>query len=95
MYSLLTAVAFFSLGFGVITPIGLKSSLTAFRDRSGMASALQGFLVLGGTAVGSGCITLIMNHFETVTPGSILSGCALLLACLIILSIVAGRKALM
>ncbi len=94
LYALLAAVAFFCLGFGVLSPIGLEASLTAFRDRGGMAAALQGFLVLGGTAFGSAIIALLMKRFPDLTPMSLLSIYSATLSTLIFGSVLAGRNKL-
>ena len=72
IYTLLIGISIFGIGFGTIAPIGLKSSITAFRKTSGMAAALQGCLVLGGTAIGSAGIALMMQHSELL-PMKILS----------------------
>ncbi|NOY74775.1 MAG: multidrug effflux MFS transporter [Kiritimatiellaeota bacterium] len=48
-------------GFGVLLPIGLKSVMTAFRSRSGSASALHGCLSLGAVAGGSFLFSVIKS----------------------------------
>jgi DHA1 family bicyclomycin/chloramphenicol resistance-like MFS transporter len=68
IHAVLTAISLFGLGFGVLSPVGMKSSITAFRETSGMAAALQGCLVLGGTAVGSAGIAFILKVLPGVHP---------------------------
>ncbi len=60
----LISVGFFAMIFGIMSPIGMKSSLTAYRKYSGVASALQGALLLGASAIGSGIFSIIMKNFN-------------------------------
>ena len=91
IYTLLTGISFFGIGFGTLAPIGLKSSITAFRQTSGMAAALQGCLVLGGTAIGSAGIALMMKHSE-LSPMKILSISVAIIACLIFASVLSLKN---
>jgi len=91
IYTLLTGISIFGIGFGIIAPVGLKSSITAFRQTSGMAAALQGCLVLGGTAAGSAGIALMMKHSE-LSPMKILSISVALIACLIFGSVLSSKN---
>jgi DHA1 family bicyclomycin/chloramphenicol resistance-like MFS transporter len=50
---------FFATLYGMLSPIGLKSALTAFRASAGTAAALQGALLLGASAIGSALTGLL------------------------------------
>jgi MFS family permease len=68
IYTLLGGISVFGLGFGVLSPVGMKSSITAFRETSGMAAALQGCLVLAGTALGSAGIAFVLKVLPDIYP---------------------------
>ncbi|MBI3699535.1 MAG: multidrug effflux MFS transporter [Afipia sp.] len=52
IWSYLLPVIVFLSGFGMITPLATATSLQPFGDRAGSASALLGFLQMGGASVG-------------------------------------------
>ena len=60
----LTLSGLFATIFGALAPIGMKSSLTAFRAHSGIAAALQGMLLMGASALGSAVVGLVMHHLQ-------------------------------
>ena len=92
LFTLLTAVSIFCVAFGVISPIGVKSSITTFRKRSGMAAALQGCLSLGATAVGSAITSLLMEHLSFLPTISIFSLFSIVIAGVTSLLAYIGRK---
>jgi len=51
-------------GFGTLLPIGIKSIMTAFRDKAGTASALHGCVTLGLTSIGSLLTIQMKNSFN-------------------------------
>jgi DHA1 family bicyclomycin/chloramphenicol resistance-like MFS transporter len=51
--SFLLAASVFTFGFGGLLPISMKSVLTAWRERGGMASALFGCCTIGAMSIGS------------------------------------------
>jgi DHA1 family bicyclomycin/chloramphenicol resistance-like MFS transporter len=53
LWGFLGVVGFFAAIFGAMAPVGMKSSVTAFRAHSGIAAALQGMLLMGASALGS------------------------------------------
>ena len=59
-------VSIFGVVFGMTSPIGMKSSLSAFRETSGIAAALQGALMFAASAVGSAAFGGILNIFPTL-----------------------------
>ncbi len=54
----LVFTALFAAVFGMLSPIGMKSSLTAFRATSGITASLQGASLLGASAIGSSLVGL-------------------------------------
>ncbi|MCP5197274.1 MAG: MFS transporter [Gammaproteobacteria bacterium] len=56
-----TPLAMFAFSFGFMEPAGLKSILTHFENRSGMASALYGSLLLLLQGLGSQVAGILMN----------------------------------
>lgn len=82
IYALLLAIGIFGLGFGTISPVGIRSSITAFRETSGMAAALQGCLAFGGISIGSGFVSWMLKHFSESSPVEVLSFSVIILAVL-------------
>ena len=61
VFLFLAIIGFFATLYGMLSPIGLKSSLTAFRTSAGTAAALQGACLLGSSALGSAVTGLLVN----------------------------------
>lgn len=61
------SIGVFATAFGTLSPIGMKESITIFSKQSGMASALQGSLLLGATAFGSGIASFIMKILPEIS----------------------------
>jgi DHA1 family bicyclomycin/chloramphenicol resistance-like MFS transporter len=53
----------FTAIFGAMAPIGMKSSVTAFRHQSGIAAALQGMVLMGSSALGSAAVGALLRHW--------------------------------
>jgi len=54
----LLLMSLFATVFGMLSPIGMKSSLTVFRSTSGITASLQGASLLGASAIGSSMVGL-------------------------------------
>jgi DHA1 family bicyclomycin/chloramphenicol resistance-like MFS transporter len=93
-YALLTGISVFGVGFGIVSPVGLKSSITAFRQTSGMAAALQGGMVLGGTAVGSAGIAIMLKCLQDISPMRILSISVTIIAFATFISVLTAKNKL-
>ncbi len=78
-------------GFGILLPIGVKSIMTAFRDRAGTVSALYGCLSLGMTAVGCFIVSFIQHKF-TISSLSSLGFFTIVAGVLIFLSSIFSKK---
>lgn len=91
---LFIALALFCIGFGTLSPIGMKSSITVFREKSGMAAAMQGCLLLGSVAIGSAAMSLLMQHFPHLPTTYIFSALTVSTALLTFISALAGSKRL-
>jgi DHA1 family bicyclomycin/chloramphenicol resistance-like MFS transporter len=91
---LFMALALFCIGFGTLSPIGMKSSITVFREKSGMAAAMQGCLMLGSVAIGSAMISTLMKHFPNLLTVYIFSALVIGVALLTFISALAGSKRL-
>jgi DHA1 family bicyclomycin/chloramphenicol resistance-like MFS transporter len=63
LWGFLLVAGLFAAVFGILAPVGMKSSVTAFRTHSGVAAALQGALLLGASALGSAAVGLLLKHF--------------------------------
>jgi len=91
---LFIALALFCIGFGTLSPIGMKSSITVFREKSGMAAAMQGCLLLGSVAIGSAIISTLMKHFPHLQTASIFSALIIVVAILTFITTLTGSKRL-
>jgi hypothetical protein len=94
IYALLAGIMVFGLGFGALAPVGMKSSITAFRETSGMAASLQGCLVLGGTAIGSGSVALVLNNMPGISPMAVFAVFVGVLSLLTFISAIGVRNKL-
>ena len=71
----LIITGFYAALYGMLSPIGLKSALTAFRTSAGTAASLQGALLLGASAMGSALTGLLAKSplFSIHTAFALLS----------------------
>ena len=90
--TLLLGISIFGLGFGVVSPIGMKSSITTFRKTSGMAASLQGCFAIGGTALGSAGVAFIMKTIPNAHPLHALSILVVVLISISLTSAIFARK---
>ena len=90
LWSFLIITGIFAIVFGMMAPLGMKTSLTAFRSVSGMAAAMQSSTLFAASALGSASVGMLMYHFErSVSVESIFS---LISAVLCLLAAVAALK---
>ncbi len=75
-----TSIGIFATAFGTLSPIGMKESISIFSKQSGMASALQGSLLLGATAFGSGIASFIMKVLPKMSALNIFAYSSLIIA---------------
>ena len=73
LWAFLIISGFFALVFGMIAPLGMKSSMSAFRSVSGVAAALQSATLFIASALGSAAIGLLMFYFENLSVEDIFS----------------------
>jgi len=62
----LGVISLFGAIFGMLSPVGMKSSLSAFRANSGVAASMQGALLIGASAIGSAAIGGMLDIFPTL-----------------------------
>ena len=64
LWSFLIIAGLFAVVFGMMAPLGMKTSLTAFRSVSGMAAALQSSTLFAASALGSAAVGMLMYYYE-------------------------------
>ena len=64
LWSFLIIAGIFAIVFGMMAPLGMKTSLSAFRSVSGMAAAVQSSTLFAASALGSAVIGILIHHFE-------------------------------
>jgi DHA1 family bicyclomycin/chloramphenicol resistance-like MFS transporter len=67
LWIFLIIAGIFASVFGMMAPMGMKSSLTAFRSVSGVAAALQSSTLFAASALGSAAVGLLIHNFPAVT----------------------------
>ena len=65
LWSFLIISGIFACVFGMMAPLGMKTSLSAFREVSGVASALQSTTLFSASAIGSALIGILIHQFPT------------------------------
>lgn len=63
LWSFLIISGIFAAVFGMMAPLGMKTSLSAFREVSGVAAALQSTTLFSASAIGSALIGLLIHQF--------------------------------
>jgi DHA1 family bicyclomycin/chloramphenicol resistance-like MFS transporter len=71
LWSFLIISGIFASVFGMMAPVGMKSSLSAFREVSGVAAAVQSALLFIASALGSAAIGVLMYRFEALSVETI------------------------
>ncbi|RUM65526.1 MAG: hypothetical protein DSZ05_05905, partial [Sulfurospirillum sp.] len=64
LWPFLVVAGIFAVVFGMMAPLGMKTSLTAFRSVSGMAAAIQSSTLFAASALGSAAVGILIHHFE-------------------------------
>ncbi len=64
LWSFLIIAGIFAIVFGMMAPLGMKTSLTAFRSVSGMAAAVQSSTLFAASAIGSAAVGMLIHYFE-------------------------------
>ena len=64
LWSFLIIAGIFAIVFGMMAPLGMKTSLSAFRSVSGMAAAMQSSTLFAASALGSASIGMLIHHYE-------------------------------
>jgi len=67
LWTFLIIAGIFATVFGLMAPLGMKSSLTAFRSVSGVAAALQSSTLFAASAVGSAAVGLLIHQLPSVS----------------------------
>jgi DHA1 family bicyclomycin/chloramphenicol resistance-like MFS transporter len=67
LWSFLIISGIFATLFGMMAPLGMKTSLSAFREVSGVAAALQSTTLFSASAIGSAFIGLLIHQFPALS----------------------------
>jgi len=94
LYVLLGALFMFSMSMGIVTPISMKSAITAFRERSGETASLQAFAALFGSAVGGALFAWTARLIPEVSALVALSYVSVAVSALLPIATFLGREKL-
>jgi len=64
LWPFLIIAGIFAVVFGMMAPLGMKTSLTAFRSVSGMAAAVQSSTLFAASAIGSALVGMLIHHYK-------------------------------
>jgi len=67
LWSFLIISGIFAAVFGMMAPLGMKTSLSAFREVSGVAAALQSTTLFSASAIGSALIGILIHQFPALS----------------------------
>ena len=67
LWSFLIISGIFASVFGMMAPLGMKTSLSAFREVSGVAAALQSTTLFSASAIGSALIGILIHQFPSLS----------------------------
>jgi DHA1 family bicyclomycin/chloramphenicol resistance-like MFS transporter len=67
LWSFLIISGIFATLFGMMAPLGMKTSLSAFREVSGVAAALQSTTLFSASAIGSALIGILIHQFPSLS----------------------------
>ena len=67
LWTFLIVAGIFASVFGMMAPLGMKSSLTAFRSVSGVAAAVQSATLFAASALGSAAVGLLIHQFPLLS----------------------------
>ena len=86
----------FAVVFGMMVPLGMKTSLSAFRTVSGMAAAVQSSTLFTASAIGSASIGILIHNLKnTIYVESIFMFVSALLCCIAAITALKGQKFLL
>jgi len=71
LWPFLIITSIFASVFGMMAPIGMKSSLSAFRSVSGVAASLQSATLFIASALGSAAVGVLMYRFESLSAEAV------------------------
>jgi len=71
LWTFLIIAGIFAVVFGMMAPLGMKSSLTAFRSVSGMAAAVQSSTLFAASALGSAGVGLLLHYFPSLSAETV------------------------
>jgi DHA1 family bicyclomycin/chloramphenicol resistance-like MFS transporter len=71
LWSFIIISGIFAMLFGMMAPLGMKTSLSAFREVSGVAAALQSTTLFSASALGSALIGILIHEFPTLSVESV------------------------
>lgn len=71
LWSFLIISGIFASVFGMMAPLGMKSSLSAFREVSGVAAALQSSTLFSASAIGSALVGILIHQLPTLSVESV------------------------
>jgi len=91
LWNFLVINGIFAVVLGMISPISMKSSITAFRSNSGIAAALQGASLLGAAALGSLTVGSIVRKAPDLDAQSIFAIFSALLCLVAILPLMRSK----
>ncbi len=83
LWAFLIIAGIFALLFGMVAPLGMKSSLTAFRTVSGMAAAVQTSTLFAASAAGSALTGAMIHTFSSTLDVEAVFALVCLLLCLL------------
>lgn len=86
----------FAVVFGMMVPLGMKTSISAFRTVSGMAAAVQSSTLFTASAIGSASIGILIHNFKnTIYVESIFMFVSAFLCCIAAITALKGQKFLL
>ena len=95
LWPFLIIAGIFAVVFGMMAPLGMKTSLTAFRSVSGMAAAMQSSTLFAASALGSASVGFLIHYFEkSYSVESVFAFVSALLCLLAALVALKGRRLL-
>ncbi len=89
LWSFLIITGIFASVFGMMAPLGMKTSLSAFREVSGVAAALQSSTLFSASAIGSAVVGILIYQFPLLSVETVF---AIVSAVLSLIAAVAALK---
>lgn len=73
LWAFLVITGIFASVFGMLAPLGMKNSLSAFREVSGVAAALQSSTLFSASAIGSALVGICIYQFPEISVEALFS----------------------